>query len=163
MSADVASGPERNRRADRIRDFLCEMKLEGHKLGIDELTPGTVDLPQKSLRKYIVDAVAANAGNSEGIVHIPAYSMPDGWRIKLTAFSSSRYGRDRTSTIMHEGWSRTWTGPSYPLRAALKEKAGKYGALSIAVCDTGQLLRHHADQPRLRGTTLRSPSRHYDR
>ena len=32
---------------------------------------------------------------------------------------------------MQESWSKTWTGPSYPLRDALKRKAGKYGTLLV--------------------------------
>ncbi len=55
----------------------------------------------------------------------------DGWRIRLTAFPSSRYGASRSTTVMQEAWGRTWTAPSYPLRNALKRKAGKYGELSI--------------------------------
>lgn len=131
ISTDVASGPESNPRADRIRDFLRQLKLDGYKLGIDELTAGTSDLPQKALRKHIVDALAADPGNDDGIVRIEPYSTEDGWEIRLTAFSSGRYGSSSSTTVIQEGWGRTWTGPSYPLRDALKKKAGKYGALSM--------------------------------
>jgi hypothetical protein len=130
-STDVASGPESNPRGDRIRDFLRHLKLDGYKLGIDEFTAGTRDLPQKALRKHIVDTIAAHSGTGDGIIRIPDYSTADGWRIKLTAFSSARYGSSRSTTVMQEAWGRTWTGPSYPLREALKRKAGKYGPLTM--------------------------------
>jgi hypothetical protein len=32
---------------------------------------------------------------------------------------------------MQEAWGKTWPGPSYPLRDALKKKAGRYGELSV--------------------------------
>jgi hypothetical protein len=130
-ATDIASGPENNPRGDRIRDFLRQMKLDAHKLGIDELTVGTSDLPQRALRKHIVDAIAADPGNSDGVVRIPQYSTSDGWRIRLTAFTSNRYGSSRSTTVMQEAWGKTWTGPSYPLRDALKRKAGKYGEPSV--------------------------------
>lgn len=130
-ATDVASGPESNPRGDRIRDFLRQMKLDGYKLGIDELTAGTSDLSQKALRKHILDAIAAGSRASDGIIRIPSHSTPDGWRIRLTAFSSSRYGSSRSTTVMQEAWGRTWAGPSYPLRDVLKKKAGKYGQPSM--------------------------------
>jgi hypothetical protein len=130
-STDVASGPQRNPRGDRIRDFLRQMKLDGYRLSIDELTVGTSDLPQKALRKHVVDAIAADSGEAGAIVRIPNYSTADGWRIRLTAFSSRRYGSSRSTTVMQEAWGRTWNGPSYPLRDALKKKAGKYGQLAM--------------------------------
>jgi len=131
-STDVASGPAGNPRGDRIRDFLRKMKLDGYKLGINELTAGANDLPQKALRKNIVDAIAAHSGSGDGMVRIPDYSTSDGWLIRLTAFSSARYGSSRSTTVMQEAWGRTWIGPSYPLRDALKKKAGKYGQLTMS-------------------------------
>jgi hypothetical protein len=110
---------------------LQGLKLDGYKLGIDELTVGTSDLPQKALRKHIVDAIASYCGNDKGVIRMPAYSTADGWQIRLTAFSSARYGGRRSTTVMQEGWGRTWTGPSYPLRDALKKKATKYGQLAM--------------------------------
>jgi hypothetical protein len=127
----VASGPESNPRGDRIREFLRQMPLDGYRLSIDELTAGLSDLPQKALRKHIVDAIAADPGEGGGIVRIPNYSTSDGWRIRLTAFASRRFGGSRSTTVMQEAWGRTWNGPSYPLRNALKKKAGKYGKLAM--------------------------------
>jgi hypothetical protein len=130
-STDVASGPESHPRGNRVREFLRQMKLNGYSLGIDELTVGTSDLPQKALGKHVVDAIAAHSG-SHGPVRIPDYSTADGWRIRLTAFSSSRHGSiSHSTTVMQEAWGRTWNGPSYPLRDALKKKAGKYGKLAM--------------------------------
>lgn len=140
-STDVASGPESHPRADRIRDFLRNLKLDRYKLGIDELTAGVSDLPQKALRKHIVGSLAAGPSRGDGIVLLPDYSTPDGWLVRLTAFSSGS-----STTVMQEGWDMTWTGPSYPLRDALKKKAGKYGALSmpyvIAVNSADGMLTH---------------------
>jgi len=130
-ATDVASGPQSNPRGDRIRDFMRQMTLDGYKLGIDELTVGASDLPQKALRKYIVDAIQKDSEKSDGMVRIAPYTTPDGWRIRLTAFSSSQYGSSRSTTVMQEAWGRTWTGPDYPLRDALRKKAGKYGELSM--------------------------------
>ena len=50
-------------------------------------------------------------------------TAPGGWSIKLTACPASRYG-SRPSTVMQEAWSRTWNGPSYPLRDSLEKKSG---------------------------------------
>lgn len=130
-SSDVASGPDHDPLGDRIRDFLSQIKLDGYKLGIDELTVGRSDLPQRALGKHIVDAIAASSGKSKRAIRIPSYSTTDGWQIRLTAFSSARYGSSRSPTVMQEAWGRTWTGPSYPLRAALKKKASKYGRLGM--------------------------------
>ena len=128
-STDVAGGPKSHPRGDRVRDFLREMTLDGYKLGIDELAVGAQDLPQRPFQKHILDAISAKAGTD--IIAIPAYSTPDGWKIRLTAFSSARYGSGQRTTLMQELWSRTWTGPSYPLREALNKKAGKYGQLAV--------------------------------
>lgn len=123
-STDVASGPESHPRADRIRDFLRQLKLDGYKLGIDELTAGTGDLPHKPLRKHIIDALAADPGNDDGIVRIKPYSTTDGWDIRLTAFSCNRYGANSSKTVTQEGWGRTWMGPSYPLPDVLDRDFG---------------------------------------
>ena len=62
-STDVASGPESSPRGDDVRDFLRQMRLDGYKLGIDELTVGTSALPKKSLRKHITEVIAAHSGD----------------------------------------------------------------------------------------------------
>ncbi len=131
VATDVASGPKSNPRGDRIREFLRQVELDGCRLGIDELTVGTKDLQQKALRKHIVDAIAAHRDKGDSSSRIPEYTTADGWRIRLTAFSSRRYGNGGSSTVMQEAWSRTWSGPSYPLREALRKKAGKYGPLGM--------------------------------
>ncbi len=128
-STEVATGPENNPRANRIREFLRQMTLNSHRLGIDELTVGTLDLPQKAFRKHITDAIDADP--SSKMVRIPPYATKDGWHIRLTAFSGTHYGGSHSSTVMQEAWGKTWTGPSYPLRDALKKKASKYGQLSM--------------------------------
>lgn len=127
-STDISSGPESSPRGDRIRDFLQHMQLEGYRLGIDELTVGSKDLPHKALTKHINDALGTQSGDADGIVTIPPFVNADGWRIRLTAFSSARYGSTRPQgSVMQEAWRRTWTGPSYPLRDALKKKGSRYG------------------------------------
>lgn len=126
-STDIASGPESSPRGDRVRDFLRHMKLDGYRLGIDELTVGDSDLPQQPLRRHIVYAIATNSGDGDHTIMIPAYSTLDNWRIRLTAFSTACYGSPRSATVMQEAWGRSWTRPFYPLRGALKKKAGRYG------------------------------------
>jgi hypothetical protein len=130
-STEVASGPDRSPRGNRIRDALRQMKLDGYRLGIDKLSVGKSDLPQKALRKHIVDAIAVRSGKDHSIVRIPDYSTEDGWLIRLTAFPSRQYGSSHSGTIMYEAWTTIWNGPSYPLRDALKKKAGKYGQLTM--------------------------------
>ncbi len=70
-ATEIASGPQSNPRGDRIRDFLRQMNLDGHKLGIDELTVGARDLPQRALRKHIADAIATGSGKPDGVVRYP--------------------------------------------------------------------------------------------
>jgi hypothetical protein len=126
-STEIASGPESSPRADRIRDFLQGLDLQGYLLGIDELKEGSKDLQQKLLARHIDDGIkAAAAGYADKSISIPLLTTDDGWRIKLTAFPTARYGT-RTGTVMQEAWGRTWDGPSYPLRDSLKKKAGRYG------------------------------------
>lgn len=126
-STEIASGPESSPRADRIRDFLQGLDLQGYLLGIDELKEGSKDLQQKLLARHIDDGIkAAAAGYADKSISIPLLTTADGWRIELTAFPTARYGT-RTGTVMQEAWGRTWDGPSYPLRDSLKKKAGRYG------------------------------------
>jgi hypothetical protein len=126
-STEIASGPESSLRADRIRDFLQDLDLRGYLIGIDELKEGSMDLQQKLLARHIDDGIKAAApGYADKSISIPLLTRADGWRIKLTAFPTARYGT-RTGTVMQEAWGRTWTGPSYPLRDSLKKKAGRYG------------------------------------
>lgn len=70
------------------------------------------------------------AGDLDGSISIPLFAKPDGWRIKLTAYAESKYG-PRSTTVMQEAWSRTWDGPSYPLRDVLEKKASRYGQLGM--------------------------------
>lgn len=126
-STEIESGPEGGTRAYRIREFLRSLDLHGHLIAIDELKEGTSDLSQKALRKHIDDGIKAGvAGNLDGSIPIPLFATPDGWRIKLTTYSASKYG-PRPTTVMQEAWGRTWTGPSYPLRDVLEKKASRYG------------------------------------
>jgi hypothetical protein len=64
----------------------------------------------------------------------------------LTAFCSAHYGSPHSTTVMQEAWGRTWSGPSYLLRDALKKKAGKYGQLTmpyvIAINSADSMLTH---------------------
>src|SRR6266481_4875086 len=79
-------------------------------------------------------------------ISIPLLTTIDGWRIKLTAFPTARYGT-RSGTVMQEAWGRTWTGPSYPLLDSLKKKGGRYGKqfampYVIAVNSSDVMLTH---------------------
>jgi hypothetical protein len=126
-STDISSGPKISPRADRIRDFLQGLKLNGYLIGIDELAEGTMDLPQKSLARHIENGIKAGvAGYAKESISIPLLTTADGWRVKLTVFPVARYGT-RRGTVMQEAWSRTWSGPSYPLRDSLKKKGSRYG------------------------------------
>ncbi len=130
-STDIESGPDGGTRANRIREFLQGIDLQGYLIGIDELIEGSNDLSQKLLKRHIDDGIkTASAGYVDESIAIPLLTTPDGWRIKLTAFAASRYG-PRPTTVMQEAWSRTWTGPSYPLRDSLEKKAGRYGQLAM--------------------------------
>lgn len=144
-SMDISSGPENGPRADRVRDFLQGLKLQSHLIAIDELTEGTKDLPQKVLARHIDDGIKAGVvGYVADSISIPPLTTTDGWRIKLTAFPTERYGT-RSGTVMQEAWSRTWKGPSYPLRDSLKKKSSRYGKpVRHAVRDCGQLGGCHA-------------------
>jgi hypothetical protein len=145
-STEISSGPENRPRANRIRDFRDYLDLPGYLLGIDELTEGTADLPQKPLARYIDDGIKAAAiGYSAESISIPLLTTADGWRIKLTAFPTLRYGT-RRRTVMQENWSRTWR-PSHPLRDSLKKKGGRYGnqlamPYVIAVNSSDAMLTH---------------------
>ena len=126
-STDIASGPGGATRAHRVRDFLESLDLNGYLIAIDEFAEGSRDLSQKMLAKHIEDGIrGAVPGYCADSISIPPLTTADGWRIKLTAFPKARYGT-RRSTIMQEAWSRTWTGPTYPLRDSLKKKGGRYG------------------------------------
>jgi hypothetical protein len=126
-STEISSGPEHSPRADRIRDFLDGLDLQGYLIAIDELIEGSLDLPQKLLAKYIDDGIKAGvAGYSKESISIPPITTSDGWSIKLTAFPIARYGT-RRGTVLQEAWHRTWSGSSYPLRDSLKKKGGRYG------------------------------------
>jgi hypothetical protein len=130
-STEIESGPDGGTRADRIRDFLESLDLNGYLLGIDELIEGTSDLLQKGLAKHIADGIkSAEEGPLEDSISIPPLRTPDGWHIALTAFAESRYG-PRRSTVMQEAWGRTWTGPSYPLRYSLEKKSSRYGQFAL--------------------------------
>ena len=130
-SSEIESGPDGGTRAYRIREFLRTVDLHGHLIAIDELKEGTSDLSQKALRKHIDDGIQAGvAGDLDGSISIPLFAKPDGWRIKLTAYAESKYG-PRSTTVMQEAWSRTWDGPSYPLRDVLEKKASRYGRLGM--------------------------------
>jgi len=125
-STEISSGPEGGIRANRIRDFLQGLDLRGHLIAIDELTEGSKDLSQKLLGRHIADGMRA-AVDATKRIPIPLLTTADGWRIRLTVYRTSRYAT-RSGTIMQEAWSRTWTGPSYPLRGSLKRKGGRYGS-----------------------------------
>jgi hypothetical protein len=126
-STENSSGPESSPRTDRVRDFLQGLNLQNYPIAIDELTDGTNDLPQKLLARHIDDGMkAAAVGNAPESISIPLLATADGWRIKLTAFPTARYGT-RRGAVMQETWGGTWNGPSYPLRDSLKEKGSRYG------------------------------------
>lgn len=126
-SMAISSGPESSPRGDRIRDFLERLNLNGYLIGIDELTAGSEDLRQDLLARHIDDGIkAAVVGYAAESISIPLLTTTDGWRIKLTAFPTARYGA-RSGTVMQEAWTTTWNGPSYPLRDSLKKKSGRYG------------------------------------
>jgi len=145
-SAEISRGPESSPRADRIRDFLQGLDLPGYLIAIDELTEGRRDLPQRLLAKHISDGIKATPADCAKGISIPLLTTTDGWRIKLTAYPSARYGT-RQGTVMQEAWSHTWTGPSYPLRDALRRKGGRYGRqlavpYVIAVNSSDVMLTH---------------------
>lgn len=127
---NLASGPESDPRANRIRDYLQTLELDGYKLAIDELAAGNNDLRQEPLREHIVDAIAAQHKDSPSF-SIPDYSTAGGWRIKLTAYDGQQFGSNDLPTVFQESWVRNWCGPMYPLRDALKKKAGKYGRFEM--------------------------------
>lgn len=155
-STHIASGPSGGTRADRIRDFLESTELEGYLIAIDKFTEGTSDLSQKRLKKHIDDRIKAGApGRSPESISIPPLTTGDGWRIEMTAFPKACYGT-RRSTVMHEAWGPTWTGPSYPLRDSLKKKGGRYGnqramPYLIAVNSSDAMLTDHDFQDTLFG------------
>lgn len=129
-SNQFGSGPESDPRANRIRDYLQTLELDGYKLAIDELAAGNNDLRQEPLREHIVDAIAAQHKDSPSF-SIPDYSTAGGWRIKLTAYDGQQFGSNDLPTVFQESWVRNWCGPMYPLRDALKKKAGKYGRFEM--------------------------------
>lgn len=155
-STDIASGPNGATRADRIREFLQGLDLHGYLIGIDELLEGSNDLSQKLLQRHIDAGIkTATAGYIDESIAIPLLTTPDGWRIKLTLFAASRYG-PRRSTVMQEAWSRTWTGPSYPLRVSLEKKGSRYGQFAmpyvIAVNSSDMMLTDRDFQDTLFGS-----------
>lgn len=130
-SMEIESGPDGGTRAYRIREFLRTIELQDHLIAIDELKEGSNDLSQKNLRKHIEAGIKAGvAGYIDDSISIPLLTTPDGWRIKLTVCSASRYG-PRPTSLMQEAWGRTWTGPNYPLREVLEKKASRYGQLGM--------------------------------
>jgi hypothetical protein len=130
-STKIESGPDGGTRAYRIREFLHTLNLQHHLIAIDELKEGSGDLSQKALRKHLEDGIKAGVpGKLDESIFIPLFETPDGWRIQLTAYASSKY-RPRLTTVMQESWGRTWNGPSYPLRAVLEKKASRYGHLGM--------------------------------
>lgn len=162
-STQIESGPDGGTRADRIRDFLQDLDLDGYLLGIDELIEGSTDLSQKRLVKHIAAGIkAGEEGPIEDSISIPPLSTADGWHIALTAFSESRYG-PRRGTVLQEAWGRTWTGPSYPLRDSLEKKSSRYGQFAlpyvIAVNSSDVMLTDRDFQDTLFGppTILRAP------
>ena len=158
-SMEIESGPDGGTRADRIRDFLYGLDLNGYLLGIDKLIEGTSDLSQKRLARHIATGIqAAEEGPLVDSISIPALSTSDGWQIALTAFAESRYGR-RRSTVMQEAWGRTWAGPSYPLRDSLEKKSSRYGQFAqpyvIAVNSSDAMLTDRDFQDTLFGPPAR--------
>jgi hypothetical protein len=130
-SAEIESGPNGGTRANRIREFLRSLDLRGYLIGIDELVEGSSDLSQETLRRHIDAGIkAAAAGYAKESISIPPLDTPDGWRITLTAFAALKYGPPPT-TVMQEARGHTWTGPSWPLRDALRRKASRYGQLAM--------------------------------
>jgi hypothetical protein len=130
-SIKVESGPDRGTRAYRIREFLHSLDLPNHLIAIDELTQGSADLSQKTLRRHINEGIKAGVpGGLDGSISVPLLETPDGWRVEITAYARSKYG-DRSTTVMQEAWHRTWDGPTYPLRVALEKNASRYVLLSM--------------------------------
>ncbi len=129
-STSVSNGPENHPRTNRIRDFLNGLPLHGYRLSIDEIKAGASDLRRASLRTHIESNIQA-APDNKSDVRLPEFTTQDGWIIRLTANRVEYELEPGASTIQLEAFSRTWTGPSYPLRDVLKGKVGKYGELPM--------------------------------
>jgi hypothetical protein len=71
-STDIASGPDGATRADRIREFLQGLDLQGYLIGIDELIEGSNDLSQRFVARHIDAGIkAAAAGYIDESIAIP--------------------------------------------------------------------------------------------
>lgn len=123
----VSGGTQRNPRANRIRDFLQGLNLAGYLIGIDELTAGSKDLSQRSLKRHISEELARTGADHYGHVSIPICETDDGWRIRLTAIPDTSHRGERMGSILYEVGCDTESDPSNPLRDALVEKGGYYG------------------------------------
>ena len=125
-TTEITSGLDGNRRFNRVRDFLINLPLDRYQLGIVELSLGTRDLPQKPLKHHIMTSLTTSPADSKGVIVIPSYSTPDGWRISLIAYPNGS-DNPRSSTVLYESRDKVWTGPAYPIRDSLLEKAHRYG------------------------------------
>jgi hypothetical protein len=123
-STEINSGPKYGPKYNRILDFLRTKDFGSFLLGVCELTAGDQDLPKGHLENHIVTALAQPDAGAERYIAIPPFEHK-GWRIRLKAYPRASYP-NRTG-LLYLSSSRTWTGPRYPLRSALKKKAGRYG------------------------------------
>jgi hypothetical protein len=126
-STAISTGPDTNPRLSRVQDFLQDLKIPGLLLGLDELRWGTTNLSLKSLQWHIQKSLKNAATDRSGLIRIPAFQTDDGWKIRLTAISDTM-PEVKKPTVLYQAWSHTWTGPSYSLHDALKEKARRYGS-----------------------------------
>jgi len=126
VSTAVSSGPDTDPRLSGLQDFLNELQIPGFLLGVDELSCGPTNLSLKSLRRHIQESLKNVVSDQSSFVRVPAFQTDDGWKIRLTAISDSMPEVNKTS-VRYQAWSHTWTGPSYSLHDALKDKARRYG------------------------------------
>jgi hypothetical protein len=125
-STEISSGPEYSPRANRVRDILRGLNLPGYLIAIDEVTEGLKDLRKTRLATHIADGIQAAApGYATDSISIPLLTTTDGWRIKLTALPTARYGTRRRWILAQEANGRR--GLSYPLLDSLKKKSSWYG------------------------------------
>ena len=141
-SMEIESGPNGGTRAVIASGSFCAASTSRAILiGIDELIEGSKDLSQKTSQRAFTSMSgikAAAAGYVDESISIPVLTTADGWRIKFTAFAASKYGPRRT-TVMQEAWGRTWTGPSFPLRDALRKESQPLRPARHAVCHRGSI------------------------
>jgi hypothetical protein len=123
-SMEVNSGPNYSPRYNRVLDFLRNTDFDGFLIGVCELTAGGSHVATRRIEQHIVSVLAVHCATDEAVIAIPPFEE-DGWRIRLKAFRRTSYP-NRTGLLYLDS-SRTLTSPRYPLRSAVKDKAGRYG------------------------------------